>query len=464
MPKRIKKLSDRSPTHLIAAALALHLILTVSIYAGGRLKIARIINEDGVVDTLAHDSLIYLPQVQSLSDTLTRQGIAAWLAAPFSLHLKLYSLTFALLQSWLGANILSAEPINSLCYIAILCLTCKLGEEVFDRRVGLCAAAAVAVWPSFLLHTTQLLKDPLFIVALLILLLINACWLTRAHSLVEGLGTGLAGGAAACVISRTRSDSWMAVVLALASVGLGLLVIRQLRERRVLAGNVVSAVLVLSISSAMLLSAKETYQAAPATVEPSSAGNDSIGIAPTNSIETNAGRSPGAPDRPAISSLRARADSGAMRLSQLRYEFIRQNGDAGSNMDGEVEFKNVADVVRYLPRAAEIGFFAPFPDQWIASGRRVGLAGRLMSGLEMTAMYAVELLALVGLWRARSSLPAWLLFSASVVGIMALALAVINVGALYRMRYGFLILLCILGAHGLMQIRLRKGERTAFAG
>ena len=61
-------------------------------------------------------------------------------------------------------------------------------------------------------------------------------------------------------------------------------------------------------------------------------------------------------------------------------------------------------------------------------------------------MYAVEALALVGLWRGRGRLPVWLLASVAACGVTALGLVFVNVGALYRMRYVFMALLIIVAA------------------
>src|SRR5205085_12346137 len=72
-------------------------------------------------------------------------------------------------------------------------------------------------------------------------------------------------------------------------------------------------------------------------------------------------------------------------------------------------FRSLTDLLRYLPRAAVVGFFAPFPSMWFASGRQVGSAGRLLGGLESLAMYVVEGLALLGLWRGRRQLSVWFL-------------------------------------------------------
>jgi hypothetical protein len=55
-------------------------------------------------------------------------------------------------------------------------------------------------------------------------------------------------------------------------------------------------------------------------------------------------------------------------------------------------------------------------------------------------------LALIGLWRGRISI--WFLFSVATTGMIALGLVVVNVGALYRLRYVFLMLFIILAAEG----------------
>lgn len=133
----------------------------------------------------------------------------------------------------------------------------------------------------------------------------------------------------------------------------------------------------------------------------------------------------------------------------------------GSNIDMDVEINGTADLLRYLPRAALVGFFAPFPNMWFASGKSVGVAGRLLSGVESLAMYAVEGLALLGLWRGRRQLSVWFLSLVAATGMIALGLVVVNVGALYRLRYVFLMLLFIPAAEGAARIldRLSKKPR-----
>lgn len=128
----------------------------------------------------------------------------------------------------------------------------------------------------------------------------------------------------------------------------------------------------------------------------------------------------------------------------------RING--GSNIDLDVEFANSADVARYLPRAVEIGYFAPFPEIWFAPGRSVGGTGRVLIGLETLLTYVIELLAFICLCRWWRSLPSWLLSLTAATGLTALGLVVVNVGTLYRLRFAFWMMLVIPGMAGLVHI------------
>ncbi len=133
-------------------------------------------------------------------------------------------------------------------------------------------------------------------------------------------------------------------------------------------------------------------------------------------------------------------------------------GGPGSVIDPDVRLKERADIIRYLPRAAIIGFFAPFPNMWLNSGTEVGASGRILSGVETLLTYAIECLALAGLWRARRQLTAWLLFAIVGLGAVALGLIVNNIGALYRLRYSFWILMVVLGAGGVTHLCARKSS------
>jgi hypothetical protein len=148
----------------------------------------------------------------------------------------------------------------------------------------------------------------------------------------------------------------------------------------------------------------------------------------------------------------------AARLGLLRHRFITRYPGSGSNIDGDVEFNSMMDIFSYIPRAAVIGFLAPFPGMWFASGKQVGLAARLLVGLETLLMYAIEVFAIYGLWQGRRQFPVWFLSLVTLMSIIALALVVTNIGALYRMRYAFLMPLIILGAKGATHILERPAK------
>lgn len=418
---RSRRFDDRiGSARLIAAVIVWHLTVTTTIYLIGHFALSPgVFDANGIGVSFAPDASSYQVKASALSEVLTRNGAAAWLTTPAPLHVKLYSLSFAVFGPLFGFNILSAEPLNVLCYLAILSLVCKLGQEVCDRHVGLLAAGAVALWPSFLIHTTQLLRDPLFIAAVLALVLITARWLTKVHSWGSGLVLGATGGVLSTVLWIVRSEM-REVMLAVALLGVGLLVIRQVRERRVLTGNLIGAALLLVITLSIPRAAGELQK---------------LGAAPGKTSIA----------RPILPLWQ--------RIAARRYGFITYNPDAGSNIDTDVQFANAVDIARYLPRAVEIGFCAPFPSMWFATGRQVGYAGRVIGGLETMLMYVVELLAILGLWRERRRLSVWLLLLIAGAGLTALGLVVVNLGTLYRMRYAFWMLLIIVGAVGAVQIR-----------
>jgi len=427
---------------LLAGAALLHVATTVAVFVAGRYRLLpEFFGQDGVAAvSFAPDGGLYMKEARLLVGDLWAGAWGAWLAAPFPPHAKLYSLCFAALGGCFGFTILSAEPLNLLCYLSILALVYWLGKECFGAHSGLLSAAAVALWPSFLLHTTQLLKDPLFIVATLALVATGVLLLTRSPSLTGGLGLGAAGGAAVMAVWSIRAEMWE-VALAVSLGAAGLLAVRCVREGRPRAGNVAGGALLLVLSF-YVPSLKEPYR----RPSPDSPAGQAIRARPVP---------PECAERHAAGQMRARP---ARVLAGFHEQVMRSRIMAtcapggGSNLDAGVELNDGGDIILYLPRAAFIGFFAPFPGVWFTRGAQVGLAGRMLGGAEMLATYLIQLLALAGLWARREQLAVWLLSFVSAAGIVALGLVMPNVGTLYRLRYVFWMLLVILAAGGAAKI------------
>jgi hypothetical protein len=453
--ERVRAASERiRSVQLIAAALTLHLSLAMVIHLVGRFKLLpALVDANGTGLALALDAIGYRSDAISLVEVLTREGFLAWLRAPYQLHTKLYSLSFALFGPLFGYNSLSAEPINALLYLLVLALIFRLGREAFDRRVGLLAATLVALWPTFLLHTTQLLRDSLFIVAMLTFVLVCVLLLKRDYSWPAGLAIAALAGVASAVLWLSRFNLWPLVQLALVSCA-ALLLLRQFHERRILIGNVTGVallfLLVLCIPSVVGAVQQPDYNLPP--------------VLQSKPVPLNTTPPPGTPDW--IVKQTPLWQRSPETIQFLRDAFITTYGDSTASIDVDVRFRSTGDIIRYLPRAAAIGFLAPFPEMWFARGTFVGSAGRLLSGIETFAIYLIEAMAVVGFWRGRSrrEFAAWMMLLVAALGIIALSLVIINVGALYRMRYVFLMLVVVLGAEGIVQTSALLSQRRTKTG
>jgi hypothetical protein len=403
-----------TPRGALVAAAVFHLALTLTVFGVGRLGLSPSqFDRDGIGE-FARDGRVFREQANQLGDLLREGKVVQWADGATTLDVKLYSLDLLLARPLLGPSILSVEPLNLAYYLLILMLTFGLAREVGGRGAAWAASAVVGLWPSLLLHTTQIVRDPLLISALLALVLVLTQLLTRAYGRRDALAAGLTATATCLVVWFCRRDMWP-VIMATVFFASALFVIRIVRGRRLFAFNLGLVGLLFALMVVIPKTAK-----APRLV---------------SAVESSVvGRNQNASVWSAI--------------AQARSGFIAEGlmNNSGSLVDADVTFSGPGDVIKYVPRALEIGYLAPFPQAWFGAGSRVGLAGRLMSGLEMSLTYIIEALACVFMWRGRRRLDAWLLLLTTTTGVLALGMVVVNVGTLYRMRYPFWILLVVMAA------------------
>jgi hypothetical protein len=150
-----------------------------------------------------------------------------------------------------------------------------------------------------------------------------------------------------------------------------------------------------------------------------------------------------------LSAPRNRLDRISLKMGEVRRGFA-SNLLAGSNIDTEVRFASIEDVLLYIPRALQIGLLAPFPSMW--RGQAVNKGGgtmRVLSGIEMMFTY-VFLVGFLGLLAYGKERWATLLVAAGMALALTLILTLVipNVGTLYRMRYANCALLNGLGILG----------------
>lgn len=423
---------------ILACAAVLHVFVSALVFIIGRAGVMPAQFDRNGFGAFASDSFFYQQDIMTLTGKLSSEGLVPWVKAVAPLHIKFYSLSHFAFSHWTGPTVLTIEPLNLACYLAILWLIYHLAQMVFGRRAAIVSTIVMAIWPSFLMHTTQLIRDPVLTVAILVLIIAITSWLTSKPSFLWNLAAAVPAVLAVLTIWIVRLAMWDAVrVVVLAAFVL--LLIRHLRERRVFAGHVLHAC-VLGIAI--------------------------LYIPESQSVKTQQRREVDV-GRPMIAERVAQLTIW-QRIGKRRQAFADvkkvPTSSTTSNIDEEVQFNTMGDFVGYLPRAAAIGLFAPFPNMWFRKGGQVGRTGRIIAGLETLATYLLEVLAVAGLWYNRKSLAAWLLAGTAVAGVTALGLIVLNVGSLYRFRYPFLMLIVMLAASGAMHLwQKRSLTRTPLA-
>ena len=409
-----------------------HVLLAIAVFIVGHFQLLPGTFDTQGIGLFAVDGGVYRDIASTLADRLRVADFSGWLQIQAPFHVRLYSLTFLFPGVFVGHNVLAAEPLNVAYYLGVLALVYRIARELFDSKSGLLAAALIAVWPSFLMHSIHLLRDTLAILLMLAVIWIFIITLNRELTWRSSLTITLQGWVLLALFWLTRGNMWNLILLALPLTAL-LLLIRLLRDRKIRYLNV--AVLGALIVAALVI--------------PPKMQNTGLGPARFVSPLVNVG----------ATSQQQNFWERLGRQVKSRRAGFRIYSTNGSDMDTEVQFNSTGDVVRFLPRAIAIGFLAPFPNMWFQEGTN-GRAARLVTGAETLVMYALYILALLCLWRHHRNLSMWLVFLNAALGMIALGVIVVNAGALYRLRYVFWILIIVLAAEGFL---LRKGEEKSAA-
>ncbi len=269
------------------------------------------------------------------------------------------------------------------------------------------------------------MRDPLSISCLLALMLVLVLMLSREFAWRKGIAVGIAGALLATLFWVARGNMWNIVLVAIA-ITVVMLVVRMLRARRFIAGN--ALVMLLVIAAALLVPTRLESTTLPG-VRP-----------PLTPLAIPTAGQPAA---------REGVLNTAIKQISTRRAGFRFYHARASDIDPDVQFSSTGEIVKFIPRALVIGFFAPFPQMWVEEGS-FGRATRVVSGLETLAMYALYLAVGWCVWRERRNQKMWLLFLVATIGMLALGLVVVNAGALFRLRYAFWMMLIVLAAKGML--------------
>lgn len=150
-------------------------------------------------------------------------------------------------------------------------------------------------------------------------------------------------------------------------------------------------------------------------------------------------------------------DGEIRRVAMLRNNFMKAWDHAGSNIDQDVTIHSSVEVLRYLPRTAEIAFLSPFPNMWLGVGNKeAGTAMRIASAIEMIFVYFCYIFLPVFVWQNRKNSAIWMLLLVCSAMLLLYALTIPNVGALYRFRYPYLMPLVCFGFAGWVMFLAEK--------
>src|SRR5215510_13475981 len=179
--------------------------------------------------------------------------------------------------------------------------------------------------------------------------------LKREYVWQRGLLLGLMAAFSLLIIRIVRLPMW-SVALAAVFLFTLLLLLRFIRERRILIGN-------LALAAVMIFSVIILPQFQP-WIRNQQDAKGTRAILPEHLERLSL------------------AQQIAIRRAAFGYVNNDLSGDglpAGSAIDNDVNLGSPSDIIRYLPRAAIVGFFSPFPAMWFRPGVEVGLSGRVLA-------------------------------------------------------------------------------------
>lgn len=143
--------------------------------------------------------------------------------------------------------------------------------------------------------------------------------------------------------------------------------------------------------------------------------------------------------------LPAAIDSRLETISKLRAHFLQSGIESGARsiVDSDRAPTNAVELMLYLPRAALVGVFGPFPSFWAETVS----APRVVAAAETFVFYLLMPGLLFLLWR-HSSPAIWLALISAVAVITIQSYVSPNLGTLHRIRYGQWMILAAMGFAG----------------
>lgn len=155
----------------------------------------------------------------------------------------------------------------------------------------------------------------------------------------------------------------------------------------------------------------------------------------------------------------------AHAMANVRDRYIAKDGK--SNIATQVSFRRINDLIFFVPKALQISLFSPFPLEWFKDGTFPSTTlMRRISGMEMIGVYIGLVFLPCSINRRKKHVELWIILIFCFGMLLIYGLVIVNVGTLYRFRYGFLMPLVSLGALEIIDLfrevsRSKKSKKSS---
>lgn len=395
---------------------------------------------------MKNDALLYHQSALILADNIHLHGWSAWSLWSTQTNTTGNVAVLSALYAYFSPNPALIIPVNAFFHATSAAMLLLIGRELWPGRVGnsagLIAATLFIVFPSALSWYSQPLKDS-YVIAGIELILFSLIMILRSRPLKGDWLAALACFTAGVLLVAFVKPYYLKLLF-LAILLTGFLVTvhtywtKYPQRIRILsfyglAATILVATMIFTKPYLFAYASGENY-------------SEEVVVTPAGG-RWDWQRSKWLPDF-FEKNLEIAAKTRAGMIA-----FNQQVG-AGSLIDEEKVPNSAGQLILYLPRALQVGLFAPFPDTWL---QKIS-ATRLLAVAETICWYLIApglILALIY----RRSLPILLTMVFAGFFLTIFSFVTPNIGTLYRYRYAFEFLLIVAAIGGWLQFYLNWRER-----
>lgn len=391
---------------------------------------------------LPSDSKYFHNVAMDLAEQIRLQGWSAWKIYPTE-NTSINTAILALLYRLFGFDPTTMIPINAAFHALGGVLIYKICCEVANKKhlgmlAGIVAATMFVIFPSALNWYAQVHKDGYLIVGSLLVLLswLKAINFKRANVsflillLLNFLGVVIIG----CVRHYNLTLILVATVGACLILTIFYVYSRQLYTNR--------KVLIFFILSLFFITGTINFISNLRDAQFNS-GNITSNVLGESFYQ--GWHSEEEWEWRTSSWLPNRVESSISTVARVRARLIEygQSINAKSLIDDHIKPQNISEVILFLPRALQIGAFAPFPRDWFSNLEIT----KLVASFEMTIYYTAAFGVLLLLFINRSPAVFISIYFASFF-LLVYGFTLANLGSLYRIRYPYIFIILSLGVLG----------------